>query len=72
MPRVIKSLQVTFSGWTEPELDAHKANGKAINLFWISNFDDPKMYPKLEFPVDEAVASQLPQFSPKWKVWQNR
>lgn len=62
IPRVLKSVQVTYpSGWTYPELAAYQAKWrKALNIFAYSHLEDPSTGPKLEFPLDEAVASQLP------------
>lgn len=61
IPRKLRSVQVTYpSGWTEPELNAYMSKwNKAVNAFNSSHLQKESVL-KLEFPIDEGVASQLP------------
>lgn len=61
-PRRLRSIQVTYpSGWTSQELEAYQRKWqKAVNVFSLGHLEDPASGPRLEFPLDEAVASQLP------------
>jgi hypothetical protein len=61
--RKLRSIKVTHpSGWTLAEIEAYKSKWqKAVNAFTRCHFPIPSQQPpELEFPIDEAVASQLP------------
>ncbi|MBT6461178.1 MAG: hypothetical protein HOK49_01445 [Opitutae bacterium] len=59
--RKLNSIQVTYpSGWTKAEIDAYESKWqKAVNIF-AKNHLAGEERPVLEFPIDEATASQLP------------
>jgi len=60
--RKLRSVQVTFpSGWTTVELNAYKSKWeKAVNTFAHGHLEESCATPTVEFPIDEAIASQLP------------
>lgn len=62
VPRFIRSVQVTHpSGWTDQEIAAYRRKWqKAINTFTLGHFPEGSDPPELRFPIDEAVAAQLP------------
>ena len=62
VPRRLKSVQVTYpSGWIGPEKEAYEKKWqKAVNIFSACHVPDGVLPPKLELPLDEAVAAQLP------------
>lgn len=62
VPRFLRSVQVTHpSGWTDQEIAAYRRKWeKAINTFTLGHFQEGAKPPELSFPIDEAVAAQLP------------
>ncbi|HVF70055.1 MAG TPA: virulence factor SrfB [Chthoniobacterales bacterium] len=62
VPRFLRSVQVTHpSGWMAAELDAYKSKWqKAANTFAHMHLEELSLAPSVEFPLDEAIASQLP------------
>lgn len=62
VPRFLRSVQVTHpSGWTDQEIAAYRRKWeKAINIFTLGHFAEGAQPPELSFPIDEAVAAQLP------------
>ncbi len=60
--RFIRSVRLTYpSGWTDEELNAYKAKWqKAADIFHLGHHVDGQKPPEVAFPLDEAIASQLP------------
>ena len=61
-PRKLRRVVATFpSGWSNIELNAYKARWQeAVNIFHLTNNPPGASVPDVVFPIDEAVASQLP------------
>ena len=60
--RFIRSVKLTYpSGWSKEELDAYKQKWvKAVNIFHLGHQTNAQPVPEVDFPLDEAIASQLP------------